>query len=274
MAAIMTLLLAHAAPAQATPAQTYAERSIMRIADHRCRLFDASTALALQMAEAQARNATLRAGGDNARMIEISDIAERKAASLACNDPVLTSEANRVRSAFSAYARMLKMSFPGTSTSWNADRTVLASRADTGRWALTTQPVRAAGDTRFGVVVIGGRLSLFATPASGAGSPSAARLVVRDPSLADRPYLSGGLTPAPRAVSRFLFAAERRTSPDGQEGFRFSDTAVEALAALDPREAAVVEFVYSDPRGERIVRAIYEVGDFAPAYGFLKLPHV
>ena len=273
-ATVLALGLGAALPARATPAQTYAERAIMRLADRRCHLFDANTALALQMAEAQARNATLRAGSDPARMLEINDIAARKAESLACHDPALDAEARRVRSAFSAYARMLKMSFPGTAASWTADRTVLASRVEAGRWALTTHPVKADGDTRFGVVVIAGHLSLFATPTPGVGSPSAARLVVRDPSLADRPYLSGALAPPPRSATRVIFAAERRLSPDGQDGFRFSDSAVEALAVLDPRETAMVEFVYADPRGERVVRALYEVGDFAPAYGFLKLPHV
>ena len=246
-----------AGPASATPAQTYAERSIMRIANQRCRLFDANVTLALSMAEAQARNATLRAGGDNARMREIANIAQTKAASLACNDPVLTGEAVRVRSAFSAYARMLRMTFPGGAAAWKADRTV-----------------QTDADTRFGMVVTGGRLSLFAaSPASGA-SPITARLVMRDTDLADRPYLSGALTPPPRSVSKVYLAAERRTSPDGQDGFRFSDAAAEALNALDPREAIVVEFVYASPQGERVTRALYEVGDFAPAYGFLKLPHV
>ncbi len=260
--------------ADATPAQTYAERSIMRIANQRCRLFDANVTLALSMAEAQARNATLRAGGDNARMREIADIAETKAASLACDDPVLTAEAGRVRAAFSAYARMLRMTFPGGGAAWKADRTVLASRVETGRWALTTSPVHADVDTRFGVVVIGGRLSLFATPLDSDASPATARLVMRDPELADRPYLSGALNPPPRNVSKVYLAAERRTSPDGSEGFRFTDAATEALAALDPREAIVVEFVYTSPQGERVTRTLYEVGDFAPAYGFLRLPHI
>ena len=270
----LVVFSAFASGAGATPEQTYAERSIMRIANQRCRLFDANVTQALFMAEAQARNATLRAGGDNARMREIAGIAHQKAASLACNDPVLTSEATRVRSAFSAYARMLRMTFPGSAAAWKADRTVLASRVDTGRWALTTSAVHMDADTHFGVVVIGGRLSLFATPPASGGSPATARLVMRDTDLADRPYLSGALTSPPRSVSKVFLAAERRSSPDGQEGFRFSDAAAEALAALDPREAIVVEFVYTSSQGERVTRALYEVGDFAPAYGFLKLPHV
>jgi hypothetical protein len=251
--------------------KVYGERMAMRVADQRCQLFVSSISSALFMGEVQARNSALRSGMDADRLAEIADLAVQRGSTVACRDPALLTEAAHVRSAFSSYSRIQRMDFPGAAAGWKADRTVLSTRVEDGRWALTTTPVRAGANLRFGVVVQAGRLSLFAEPGREPGQmlPSAARLVLRDAQRTARPYLAGNLTPPPRASSTVFFAEARQTAPGGGTGFRFSDAAVAALVQLDPREAVQLEFVYPTPQGDRVVTGIYEVGDFAPAYGFL-----
>jgi hypothetical protein len=53
--------------------------------------------------------------------------------------------------------------------------------------------------------------------------------------------------------------------------FRFTDAAAAALGELDPRELVTVEFVYPGRSGDRVVEAIIEVGDFAPAASFIRM---
>ncbi len=270
-------LLVQTAPAAAAPGwsldKVFAERTAMRVADQRCKLFPPSVASALLMGEVQARNAVLRAGRDATQLGGIIEVAVQRGSTISCQDPALVTEAGHIRTAFSSYARLQRLDFPGQAASWKADRTVLSTRVEGGRWALTTAAVPANAGLRFGVVVNGGRLSLFGQPAAEPGlmQPASARLVLRDPQKAPHPYLAGHLTPPPRASSRIYFAQERRSAPEGGQGFQFPDQAVEALVQLDPREAVLLELVYPTPQGDRVVSAIYEVGDFAPAYGFLTL---
>jgi hypothetical protein len=56
--------------------------------------------------------------------------------------------------------------------------------------------------------------------------------------------------------------------PAGGWAFRFPAEATEALAALDPREAVAVEFLFTGPDGEAVRTAYVEVGDFAAARAF------
>ena len=91
----------------------YAERTVMREADTRCRLFDPVISQALQLGQVQARNAILRAGGDENGLSKLTRAAEARGGSISCNDKALTTEAKRIRSAFSAYIQISRMSFPG-----------------------------------------------------------------------------------------------------------------------------------------------------------------
>jgi hypothetical protein len=250
----------------------YAERTVMREADLRCRLFDPVISQALHLGQIQARNAVLRAGGDEGALVRLTREAEALGGSISCHDETLTVQAKRIRSAFSAYLQMGRMSFPGLRSGWKADRTVLTSRSAGGRWALIGAPLRADGQIQFGVAAFDGRLYLFAQPPSLDGArPITARLWLRDVDIRERPYLSGDLNLPPRTLSRPYFASDRRKGPDGNFGFEFAEPTARALSALDPRESVLIEFVYPEQTGERIVRAVYEVGDFAPAIGFLTL---
>jgi hypothetical protein len=83
----------------------------------------------------------------------------------------------------------------------------------------------------------------------------------------------------PRASER-VFAAEamspagrdlRPSDTQGGWAFRFPAAAQSALAALDPREAAAVEFLFADGDGEQVRTAYVEVGDFAAGQAFQAL---
>ena len=271
-AAVFLLLGTAAAEGAVLNSDLYAERTVMREADSRCRLFDPVISQALQLGQVQARNAVLRAGGDENALSRVTRAAEARGGSISCSDKALTLEARRIRSAFSAYIQIGRMSFPGLRSGWKADKTVLSSRSESGRWALSGSPLKSDGPVQFGVATFDGSLRLFAQPPSTGGArPITARLWMRNVDIADRPYLAGGLNLPPRAISRAYFASDRRTGPDGNSGFEFAESTARALSALDPRESVLVEFVYPEPNGERIVQAVYEVGDFAPAIGFLTL---
>ena len=119
-------------------------------------------------------------------------------------------------------------------------------------------------------------------------TPYAAQLMVRDISRAPEPYLQAvsvavwarlPLTErAPPRSAVLAFTAEAREDADKSllpkgstsgVAFRFPAAAAQALAGLDPREAATLVFLVQDRSGARARRAYVEVGDFAAGQAFL-----
>jgi hypothetical protein len=288
----LTLLaagLTAATPAMAQSAsQLYYERAVMTAADARCRLFDRATASALQAGAAQARGAALRAGSTSKDLNAVQARAAAKAASVACNSADLKTAAARVRKGFEGYARLQKMNYPGDTAGWNADRAT-SSRLNT--WGLVQSTVFGRDALSFGIVAGPAQapsLTALASFADGA-TPYAARLVVRDSGRAPEAYLDrrsaslkgrlplASRLPPPAATTSFS-AQAREASPrellngDQKSGilFRFPVTAADALAALDPREAVAVEFLFGGRGGDTVRRAYLEVGDFAAGRAFLR----
>ncbi|HEX3917832.1 MAG TPA: hypothetical protein VHW60_10880, partial [Caulobacteraceae bacterium] len=186
------------------------------------------------------------------------------------------------------YAHMPRMDFPGDLESWSAERPLpsstmhwRASQRDRFGWDLMQFGIADQGDARPLVAV--------ASFADGA-RPYGARLVIRDASITSGPYLdarqadiSGRIPIAgrlpPRSASR-VFTAEEMTAASsdlagadlaGGWAFRFPEAATDALAALDPREAVAVEFLFPGDGGETVRTAYVEVGDFASARAFQAL---
>jgi hypothetical protein len=279
-----------AGPALAqSAAELFYERTVMSAADARCRLFDRPTSSALQAGASQARGAALRAGSTSKALREIQQRATGKAASVACASPDLTLAASRVRTGFAGYARLQKMSYPGDTAAWEADR---ATSARLNMWGLS-QSVRFGYDRMtFGIAsgpTQAPALTAMASFADGA-TPYAARLVLRDAQRAGEAYLdkrsadAKGRIPLaarmPPGGATTTFAAKARDSAprdlltgDVKSGwsFRFPPAAAEALAQLDPREAAAVEFLFANRSGGDTVRRAYlEVGDFAAGRAFLR----
>lgn len=265
--------------AAAAPLDLYYERTVMVAADARCGLFAPEIGAALAAARAQARGAALRAGVDQAMVEQTGARAIAAARRADCASQDVATAAGRVRQAFEGYARLIRMDYPGEVAGWTADR---SSSKTAVRWRL--QQATRSGDTRiaFGLAGRFGANRVMAVAAFPKGeTPYAARLVIRDRALAPKPYLDlrtrtlAKRLPPPTA--RTAFAAEARSRagldllPKGWPpswAFRFPSSSAEALAALDPREAAAVEFLFP---GDRIRTVYLEVGDFAAGRAFLQV---
>ena len=278
-------LLAGPALAHADALGAYYERSVMSAANQRCGLFTPQLASALAAAQAQARGAALRSGASASALADLQERARGRVGAVSCASADIATAATRVRSAFEGYSKLQRMSFPGDTSDWTANR--LATRG-TPVWKLS-QSVRLAGSPLiFGLAGRGDDRSLLAVANFGAAAPYAARLVLRDPAMAPQPYLNAlqahgpgplplsARTP-PRWASRGILAEARGPAdatllPPGEKSgyaFRFPASAAAALADLDPREAVTVEFQFSEG-GRDVVRTAYvEVGDFAAGRAFL-----
>jgi hypothetical protein len=281
-------VLAATKPAHAAPAlDLLYERTVMTAAGQRCGLFNPRVAAALDASRLQARGAALRAGVRPETLTETERRARSKAAGAACGSPDLTLAAGRVRGAFEGYAKLIRMNYPGEVAGWSADR----STSKMGeRWMLSQESAFGWNKLRFGLAGQYGPPRLTAVAVfNDAAAPYAARLVMRDVTLTSGPYLDhrgkakGGklALPArtpPRSASRVFSAQGRGPAgpsllPAGAKtgwSFRFPPAAAAALAGLDPREAVIVEFVFTGPGGRDVVRAAHiEVGDFAAGRAFL-----
>jgi len=266
--------------ALARPADLFFERTVMTAADGRCGLFTPEVSAALASGAAQARGAALRAGVDLKSLAETESGARRYAAQLNCKSPKVLAEAARVQQAFSGYARVTRMTYPGDAADWRADR----GSGKAARWRLAQDATFAGGRLTFGLAGREGANALVAVAQFADGqTPYAARLVLRDGTRTLGPYLDTRGKAAslsrklpPRGATRAYMAearseAEEALLPKGSEdgwAFRFPVAAAQALADLDPREAIAVEFLFP---GERVRTAYLEVGDFAAGRAFLQV---
>lgn len=288
LAAGVILMAAAAGPVAAASAlDLYYERSLMAAADFRCRLFDAQLAAALAAAQAQARGAALRSGAEETVVAQVRGRAQAKADAAGCRSRDLTLAADRVRKAFEGYSRLQKMTYLGQLGSWQADR---AASAKVATWRLSQTSATGRDQVIFGLAAKSkAPLALTATAAFADGRwPYAARLVMRDPARTPRPSLGGVFARSldkvplsrrlpPRSVARVVQAEERGMAealllpPGAKTGLsvRFPLTARAQLAALDPREAVAVEFVFAGARRDDVRSAYFEVGDFAAGQAFL-----
>jgi hypothetical protein len=268
--------------ARAQPLDLFYERTVMKAADSRCGLFTPDLARALAAAAAQARGAALRAGASPDEVARAERVARLRAAEADCRSTDVAVAAGRVKQAFAGFSRIYRLTYPGDVAGWQADRYVTNSNP----WRLRQDAVFGADRMSFGLA--GGEessaLIAVAQFADGA-SPYGARLVMRDVSRSSGPYLdraTAGPTTSlplprrlpPRGASTSILAEARQPAgkelaPKGEAwAFRFPASAQRALAALDPREAVAVEFLFP---GDRVRRAYVEVGDFAAGQAFLQV---
>lgn len=274
-----------AGDAAAAPLDVLSERALMSAAHARCGLFDPQVAAALAAGQAQARGQALRAGASDAQVAAAEAEARRRAAAQPCSAPDIRAAAGRVRSAYEAYARLDRMTYPGELSAWRADRGSSARP----RWRLAQSAAIAGRPAVFGLAGRDGAEALLAVAEfPGGRRPYAARLVMRDVRRTSGPVLDrrGARAGAPLPLSRRLpagpalksFSAEARESapkalaPSGMKhgwAFRFPAEAAGTLAALDPREAVAVEFLFAG--SPETMRAYLEVGDFAAGRQFLTL---
>jgi hypothetical protein len=284
MGFVSAVLAALPGLAHAQAPDLYYERAVMSAADTRCALFTPELSGALHAATAQARNAALRAGASPETLDVVARRARDRGAAIDCSSPALAAAAAQVRNAFAGFVRVQSLDYPGEIAGWRAERSLPGAI----HWRLAQETRFGADRMTFGLAgrAAPGLLLAVARFADGA-RPYAAQLVMRDPARADQPYLyqltgAGGATLPlsrrlpPREALR-VYPAEAR-SPAGRDllpkdarsgwAFRFPASATAALAALDPREAVAVEFLFE---GDVVRRAYIEVGDFAAGEAFISL---
>lgn len=267
-AGLCALLTAAAPGVAAGQANPYYERAFVLEAHARCDLFQPAVAAALDAAARQARGAALRAGVNEISLNASAGRARGRAAAVACADPELGVVKRRVEGAFAGWSRMARMNFEGVRAAWVADR------FDTPGWRLKQATVTGASPVTFGldaqdrgVVVV----SFVGKP-----RPYGARIVLRDPAVAPRAW--PGVLP-PEALRRAVWASGSEPAPrallaGGQKAgdlWRFSDAAIDAVEALDPREVFTVEFLFRDGS---VARAEFEAGDFSAGRAFLAMGRI
>lgn len=270
------LLALSSGAAHAGAERLYYERSLMLAADARCGLFEPQVRAALDASTHQARGAALRAGAGADDLSATRIRAQSRARAADCASDDLATAAGRVRDGFAGWRRTARMTFPGDGQDWSADRTRYARDAwrlsQTGRFrsapVIFGRTTDAAGEEGLAAVV----------SFPGRPRPYAARIVLRDPSRAQRPWIvQASLAPLPPVETRRAFwaassaAAPAGLLPEGRrqgEIWRFPDAAGDAVAGLDPRERFTVEFLFRD---DSVMRVHFEAGDFAAARAFLAL---
>ncbi len=271
LAAIVALTLA--AGTATAAGDVYYERAFVRAAQDKCRLFEPRLTQALEAATLQARGAALRAGRPVSELAATAARATARAEATPCNDAELNQVKTRVRHAFAGWSRAARINFPGDKAVWSADRFESAHDG----WRLFQDGATGASPVRFGLT---GKSPQDARPAAvvsfvGKPRPYAARMVMRDTARSPRPWLGAEGLP-PDAARLAVFAAGSDLAPRdllasgarAGEVWRFPDSAAEALAALDPREPFLIEFLFRD---DSVATARFEAGDFAAARAFLAM---
>ncbi len=257
------------------------ERFALAVIDQRCGLFTADIRAALDASALQARGALLRAGASLSDVTALMAAARGNADRLDCRAPKVTAAARRAREGFAGYARTGVLDFPGRFSGWTADRSAASG------WRLRQT---VAGIDIGAPAEPGAKFSADIRTQSRA-APFAARLIMRDPAKSPAPIVSANLrssveragiadfAPAAGAGRSILASSRVLVAPAARTGagdlapaawrFSFADAALSDLAALDPREAVVLEIEWST--GTRS-RHYIEVGDLAAAIAFLRLP--
>ena len=272
------------AVAHAQPLDLFYERTVMEAADSRCGLFTPELARALASAAAQARGAALRAGASRDEVQKAERVARLRAAEADCRSKDVTVAANRVREAFTGYARINRLTYRGDVAAWFADRYA----TPTNPWRLRQEATFGSDRLTFGLAGTEEAPVLLAVGEFADGAiPYGARLLLRDTRRSSGPYLrraNGGPTaglslpdrlPPAGALTGILAEGRGEAGRDllskgGDDGwaFRFPPAAAQALAGLDPREAVAVEFLFA---GDKVRRAYVEVGDFAAGRAFVQM---
>lgn len=278
------LLAAALQMATADPFASFELRANAIAADEACGLFeDPRHRAALRASLSRSVAEVVALGADPERVdAEIARIRASRAAS-DCASAATVALGREARAAAEAYLRAFRMTAPSPAPgrSWSADRTPRS----TGDWLLHQE----AGASRLGKAVLAeGDRVVFALDA--ARRPVSVMLVARDPGLAPQKIdaTRNGLFPAPdeNGLARYappedaslrfwasgrIDAASARAlmlSARSAHAFLLPETALEAVAALDPREAVFVEVRYAGGASERYW---YQAGGLSAALDFLRL---
>jgi len=247
----------------ATPPPQLDHEALLRLraGDGACELLTEVERSFLDVVLAQARDDAVVAGADEARL----DRYERAARAPACDDMDLLASADAHRARLSALAELTQPTLPGRRQSWTVRPPAMAGRPG---WRVT----QMLGDqpAAFGLYEARGARAPALALRADAMAPRAV-MVMRDPARQASPVdrTIGGLRPAPGgdpvstwgayAGGEQRFMANTRLAPETAEhlapaggapayGFTFPDEALNALAALTPREGVRIDLQRLDGR--------------------------
>lgn len=254
----------------------YYDRTFVLAAHEKCALFRSPVAGALSAAALQSRGAALRAGTAETTLRATASRAQARARSVSCANPELAVVRDRVADAFAGWQRIPRMDFNGDRATWTADRV----RREAATWRLVQTSVTGASPVRFGIdASIEGHETLSAVVSFvGRPRPYAARIVMRDPALAARPWLTaaGRAVLPPESARQEVWSAGTgpaaatllATGKTQGEAWTFPAAGSDGLSRLDPREPFLIEFLFRDGS---VATATFEAGDFAAARAFVAL---
>ncbi len=295
-AALTAVVIAPSAFAEAPPAaeRAFLERTSLAAADEKCGYFTDMERLALESGRLQARGALLRGGFDLPDISRGAEEVSRFAMSRMCGDPEFLASANKLKSAFEAFLGQISMRYPGSDSEW------LASRSKWDTWRVVQSQGTGKSEAVFGMRappppdrldLAGGEqtspqlnLSLVYTAPASAPEPVGARIYLRDTAKWDEPWLGNIFTgekgTAPRGIAASWWATSRFVGKPNENGrseilLTFPRQAQAALETLDPREMVEIEII-ANPRATSRTPLVYrfEVGDFAAAHAFARLPNL
>lgn len=270
---LVALALTSAGAHAQTSLDIYAQRALARALDDRCSLFSEQERTALDGAYLQARGELLR-GGYSADAVDQSyQQVTRNAASRSCTSDETVNLTEAIRFAFAGWLRERTQDYISAPSVWQATRPFAYDS-----WVISQALNHPDLPIIIGVYNRGGNKAVTAAIPPGVGISTLA-IQMRNPdqtALFD-PTLGGLLTiddapewtrflPPEQDSHRFM-ATERITTEDGVY-FSFSQTALDGLLQLDPREAFRIEAF--NRNGERVARRYVGVGDFAAALLFVR----
>ena len=280
--------------------QAFLERTSLKVADEKCGYFTELERSALISGQLQARGELLRSGYFSRDAIDTAAAEIRLYADRApCGDADFMAARSHLKNAFSAFIGTMVMDYPGLIAEWNASR----SRWDT--WRVVQNGSTKDYLFQFGLLAPSmddpdAFPAAFARPLDaplqtkpfaltlelilpeGTEAPSVGRILLRNEKDAPEPWLgsifNGKPGPPPRGLTRAFWPSGKEIITDKESGerrarFTFSPDATEAIEALDPREQFEIA-VFPDARSGETdpVFLTVEVGDFAAAHAFTKLP--
>lgn len=275
----LAALLAALSLASAADADPFAMRVGAAALDDACGALSAGERAALEAGLAQARREHLRRGVGGSDLHGWEARVRGEAAAIPCRSERAEAIFAAIRSAYRAWLAQPGADYPGPRRSWAVNRHAGEDRP----WIVRQD----SADARFGLALAGDQATALLAGRSQT-APASAALVVRDAARAPRPVdaTAGGLLPPPggeplaawgppsgREIRWWASGSHPGSAasyaPEGEGrayAFAFPAAALEALAELDPREAARIELHARD--GTRIGSVWMEAGLLRAALDF------
>lgn len=280
--------------------QAFLERTSLKVADAKCGYFTDLERSALESGRLQSRGELLRSG------IFTLDAIEKAAGEVTywansqpCGQADFANARDHLKGAFAAFVGTMVMDYPGLIAEWKTSR----SRWD--KWRAVQDGSTESYLFQFGLLAPdlidpNDFPATFARPldaplreepfdlalelmlTENQPAPALARIHLRDSIKAPEPWLGNlfgnKITPPPIGLTTTFWASGREEITDEKTGdrrarFYFSPEATVAIEQLDPREQ--FQIAISPPARSGNTKPVFltvEVGDFAAAHAFTKLP--